>query len=158
MSQNSSLVAEPMFEVFFDGECPLCRREIEMVRRLDRLGRLKLTDISDPGFDAKSYAGKSSDELMLEIHGRFLDSHESKERKLSNWVTGVEVFRQIYSEVGFVSIVRFSRFPVLDWLLRSGYRIFAHFRYRFAVARIARQECGESCSPSTNQSIHKEAV
>ena len=29
-----------MFEVFYDGECPLCVREIRMLRRLDRRGRI----------------------------------------------------------------------------------------------------------------------
>ncbi len=32
-------------EVFFDGECPLCMREIRMLRRLDRKDRIRFTDI-----------------------------------------------------------------------------------------------------------------
>ena len=33
-------------EVFHDGGCPLCNREIEMLRRLDTKGRIKFTDIA----------------------------------------------------------------------------------------------------------------
>ena len=146
------------FEVFFDGQCPLCRREITLVRKLDRNQRLKFTDIANPEFDAALYPEKTLDDMMLEIHGRFLDSDESNEKGNAKWVTGVEVFRQIYFAVGFVSAVRFSRFPIVDWMLRLGYRIFAHFRYRFALARITRQGCDESCSPLTNRPFRKEVV
>lgn len=33
--------------VFYDGACPLCRREIAWMRRLDRHGRLDFVDVSD---------------------------------------------------------------------------------------------------------------
>ena len=33
-------------EVFFDGGCPLCRREINAMRRMDRQGAIAFTDIS----------------------------------------------------------------------------------------------------------------
>ena len=39
-------------EVFFDGECPLCRREIKMLRRLDRHERIGFIDIATDQFDA----------------------------------------------------------------------------------------------------------
>ena len=34
--------------VWFDGACPLCRREIALVRRLDRRGRIAFVDVSAP--------------------------------------------------------------------------------------------------------------
>ena len=30
-------------EVFYDGDCPLCTREIRLLRRLDRRGRIRFT-------------------------------------------------------------------------------------------------------------------
>jgi len=34
--------------VWFDGGCPLCRREIALMRRLDRRGRVEFVDASVP--------------------------------------------------------------------------------------------------------------
>lgn len=33
-------------EVWFDGDCPLCRREIAVMRRLDRRGAITFTDVA----------------------------------------------------------------------------------------------------------------
>lgn len=33
-------------EVWFDGDCPLCRREIALMRRLDRRGAIVFTDVA----------------------------------------------------------------------------------------------------------------
>jgi predicted DCC family thiol-disulfide oxidoreductase YuxK len=35
-----------MVTVWFDGGCPLCRREIAFMRRLDRRGRIDFVDVS----------------------------------------------------------------------------------------------------------------
>ena len=34
--------------VFHDGSCPLCAREIALMRRLDRAGRIRFVDAADP--------------------------------------------------------------------------------------------------------------
>ena len=34
-------------EVWFDGDCPLCRREIALMRRLDRRGTIAFTDVAN---------------------------------------------------------------------------------------------------------------
>lgn len=36
----------PALEVWFDGDCPLCRREIALLRRLDRRGAIVFTDVA----------------------------------------------------------------------------------------------------------------
>jgi predicted DCC family thiol-disulfide oxidoreductase YuxK len=35
--------------VWFDGACPLCTREIALMRRLDRAGRIDFVDVAAPG-------------------------------------------------------------------------------------------------------------
>jgi predicted DCC family thiol-disulfide oxidoreductase YuxK len=35
--------------VWYDGECPLCRREIALMRRLDRQGAIQFVDVAQDG-------------------------------------------------------------------------------------------------------------
>ena len=37
-------------EAFYEGGCPVCLREVRVLRRLDRRGRIRFTDIDAPGF------------------------------------------------------------------------------------------------------------
>lgn len=110
------------FEVFFDGECPLCVREIGMLRRLDRRGRIRFTDIAAPGFETKDL-GVPYEALMARIHGRSLEG----DREL---VEGVEVFRRLYAAVGFGPVVALTRLPGVRGALDAGYRWFAKNRLR----------------------------
>lgn len=107
-------------EVFYDGHCPLCLREIGMLRWLDRRDRLLFTDIASADFVAQQH-GKTWDELMATIHGRYPSGE---------WVTGVEVFRQLYSAVGFGPLVYLTRLPLVAPLLAIAYRLFARNRLR----------------------------
>ncbi|WP_294260103.1 DUF393 domain-containing protein [uncultured Sphingomonas sp.] len=38
----------PKLTVFHDGACPLCAREIALMRRLDRRGWIAFVDVADP--------------------------------------------------------------------------------------------------------------
>lgn len=107
-------------EVFYDGDCPLCAREVRWLRRRDRGERVRFVDIADPCFDARE-AGVSLDALMDRIHGRLPDG---------TIVDGVEVFRRIYAAVGFPTLARLSRLPGVAGLLDLAYRWFARNRLR----------------------------
>ena len=106
------------FEVFFDGKCPLCKREIDMVRKKDTESRLIFTDIAADDF---SPTDRDLGTLMREIHGRYADG---------NYVTGVEVFREIYTRIGFKRLVGPTRLPVIRQFLDLGYRCFAWLRFK----------------------------
>lgn len=108
-------------EVFYDGECPLCRREIGWLRRLDRAHRIRFTDIADPAFDPAT-AGRSLTQLMDRIHGRLPDG---------SIIEGVEVFRRLYSAVGWRWPVAVSRWPVVRYALDAAYSLFARNRLRW---------------------------
>jgi predicted DCC family thiol-disulfide oxidoreductase YuxK len=107
-------------EVFFDGDCPLCLREISMLRRMDRKQRVLFTDIASPEFEPAQF-GRSMDELMAEIHARLPDG---------SWITGVEVFRRLYSAVGFGWLMPLTRIPGISHGLEWGYRVFARNRLK----------------------------
>ncbi len=84
---------EDAFTILIDGKCSLCRREARFMQRLDGgRGRLRIADISAPGFDAAGVgaSGVSMDALMGQIHGVGADGE---------LLTGMEVFRRAYAAV-----------------------------------------------------------
>lgn len=119
------------FEVFFDGQCPLCSREIQLLKKLDKQDKIIFTDISTPSFDANAFGLKQSD-FMAEIRGRLQDG---------KMIAGVEVFRQLYEAVGMKCLVRISRFPIIAQMLDLGYRIFAKNRLRLTGRCDLNKEC-----------------
>lgn len=118
-AENQGSAENAAFEVFFDGDCPLCRREIALVRRLDTKGRVTVTDISAPGFVPA--VGLTQEALMATIHGRLPGGEV---------VRGVEVFRQLYAAIGFGPVVAVTRLAPIAWALEVGYRWFARNRLR----------------------------
>jgi predicted DCC family thiol-disulfide oxidoreductase YuxK len=108
-------------EVFYDGDCPLCVREIEMLSRLDRgRGRILFTDIAAPSFSPQEL-GLSHAELMERIHARLPDGR---------LIEGVEVFRRLYGAVGLGWILAPTRLPGLRRLSDWAYEKFAKNRLR----------------------------
>lgn len=53
-------------DVWFDGDCPLCVREIALMRRLDRRGRIAFHDLSDGSGTCPIDRG----ELLARFHAR----------------------------------------------------------------------------------------
>ena len=121
----------PALEVFFDGACPFCAREIRFLRRLDRRGQILFTDLSASGFSPER-AGIPWDALMARIHARLADG---------TMVEGVEVFRRLYVLLGFGPLVAMTRLPGLSHLLDAGYAWFARNRMRLA-GRCVDGRCG----------------
>lgn len=106
--------------MYYDGACPLCLREVRVLERLDRRGRIGFIDIAAPGFSAAE-AGIPWDKLMARIHGRLADG---------TVVEGVEVFRRLYTAVGFGPLVALTRLPGIRGLLDFAYAAFARNRLR----------------------------
>lgn len=116
-----SHAAATAIEVFYDGGCPVCLREVTVLRRLDRRDRIRFTDIDAPGFRTPD-PGPAFDDLMARIHARLPDG---------SWVQGVEVFRRLYAAVGFGPLVSMSRWPGISHVLDRAYAVFARNRVRW---------------------------
>ena len=122
-SKNASAAPtgqEALLEVFFDGACPLCSKEIAFLRKRDHASRIRFRDIADPSFDP-SEVGLTHDALMARMHGRLPDG---------TVIEGVEVFRRLYATIGFAPIVSLSRLPGIRQALDAAYDVFAKNRLR----------------------------
>ena len=119
--------------VFFDGACPLCRREIAHYRRLDRAQRLRWVDAASET-EILAAHGLDTERAMTELH--VLDGN-------GRWQRGVDAFLVIWSHL-----------PAYRWLARLvsalGLRAPLGFVYRhFATWRYWRR-CGTgACTIAT---------
>jgi len=111
---------DPHLEVFFDGACPLCSKEIAFLRNRDHKGRIRFRDIADPSFDPAEL-GLTHQALMARMHARLPDG---------TLIDGVEVFRRLYAAIGFGPIVSLSRLPGIRQALDAAYDVFAKNRLR----------------------------
>lgn len=107
--------------VFYDGACPLCRREIAHYRRIDRSGGL---DWIDAASDAETLAryGLSIERAMAELH--ILDTTGA-------WCRGLDAFITIWTHLPpYRWLARLASLPGLNQALAVAYRHFARWRYR----------------------------
>ncbi len=104
-------------EVYFDGDCPLCSKEIAWLKRRDAHGGIH--EINIAARDFASPEGYTQDQLMARIHARLPSGQ---------MIEGVEVFRHLYAIVGLGAWVPASRLPGIRHVLDASYRIFARFR------------------------------
>ena len=125
---------EPVIEIHFDSHCPLCRREIDWLRRRDTEGRIGTVDIQGPLPDDPDRPPHAI--LMARLHGRLPDG---------TWVTGVEVMRRTYEALGFRRLVALSRWPLIRQGLDLGYALFARIR-----PHLPGRHCTDACEVPPN--------
>lgn len=126
-------MSETRYKLLYDGECPLCRREVEWLKRRDRTGRLAIEDISDPGFHAEAY-GLTQEAVMSVMHGILPDGRI---------VRRVEAICEAYRAVGLGWLVSPLRWPGVRWLADVAYGVFA--RNRVSLGRLFGRSCDGAC-------------
>ncbi len=118
-------------KLLFDGDCPLCMREVRMLSRANRSGRLRLEDISHQNFDPAPY-GLTKSEVMGHIHGVLPDGRV---------ITGMEVFRRSYAAVGLGFLLAPTGWPGIKPVADRAYDWFAKNRLRLTGRDCASGTC-----------------
>lgn len=126
--------------VFYDGACPICAREMALMKRLDRTQRLTLLDFSLAGFAAP--ADLAVTDLSAVIHAQWADG---------TVITGVEVFRAIWEAIGLGFRSRLSRLPLVAPLMVTAYGWFA--RNRLWLTGRSNACPGNACAAASPASI-----
>lgn len=112
--------AETPLKLFYDGQCPLCSREIEFLISLISPRKVEFIDISSPSFSTDGL-GKTQAELMAEIHA--LEAS-------GKWLKGMEAFRAVYAASPYGILGKLSALPGIRQVFDFIYAIFARNRLR----------------------------
>ena len=119
------------FRLFYDGECPICRREVAWLKQRDRAGNLLLEDINILGFDPARY-GLTREQVDLVLHGIRPDGVV---------VSGMEAVREAYRSVGLGWLLAPTRLPGIRLLSDYLYGCFA--RKRQTLGRLLGRRCAD---------------
>lgn len=117
--------------VFYDGGCPLCRREIVHYQRIDREHRIQWMDIQQEA-DTLQANGLSWEQAMQRMHVR-----DSDGRMVSGAAAFVALWRHIPRYRFLAGLVAL---PGINWTAEQVYSMFARRRYR---SRCSDQVCAE---------------
>lgn len=110
-------------QVFYDGSCVICSREMRTYQARECTDRLVFFDISAPGFRAKEH-GRDLEDFMKELHVRDAEGQ---------FHTGISAFARIWSafpESPLYSILEKTlNLPGIKQGADIGYATFARFRH-----------------------------
>ena len=113
---TKSLASQPKpswkIKLLYDGECPLCVREVNFLTKKDAgRGIVNFVDIADPSYDPQDNANIDFATAMGRIHAILPDGSVIK---------NVEVFQRVYEELGMGWIYAITKLPVIgaiaDWI------------------------------------------
>lgn len=116
---GSPCAAAPSTVALFDGSCPLCTKEIALLRTMKNAGSVVFTDVSLPTFVPPPGCPPRA-ALMKEMH------------VLQGGVVHARVpaFRALYTALGWGRFFAWTARPPYDALLDRAYTAFLHLRPR----------------------------
>lgn len=109
-------------KLLYDGECPLCVREVNFLTKKDAgRGIVKFVDIASLDYDPQENAGIDFATAMGRIHAILPDGTVIK---------NVEVFRQVYENLGMGWVYGITKIPVIGAIVDRIYDIWADWRLK----------------------------
>jgi predicted DCC family thiol-disulfide oxidoreductase YuxK len=135
-------------KLLYDGDCPLCLREVNFLRAKDRgRGLVAFVNIAAPDYQAADHGGVEFADAMSRIHAVLPDGRVIK---------NVEVFRQVYQVLGIGWIYAATGWPVIGPLVDNLYDFWADRRLSWTgrpdlATLLAEREkgyCLEKCTAS----------
>ncbi|HEY9622890.1 MAG TPA: DUF393 domain-containing protein, partial [Crinalium sp.] len=89
---SSAVSASWKIKLLYDGQCPLCVREVNFLKKRDAgRGLVAFVDIADDGYTPDAHGGVDFETAMGRIHAVLPDGTVIK---------NVEVFRRVYEILG----------------------------------------------------------
>lgn len=109
--------ANPEVTVWFDSECPLCTREIALMKRLDRKRAIDFVDLH-----GARDCPVDPDELLRRFHAR---------ERGQPVVSGAAAFAAMWRAIPVLRpFGLLAKFPPVLWVLEGAYRVFLVLRPR----------------------------
>ncbi|BAZ45570.1 hypothetical protein NIES4102_25940 [Chondrocystis sp. NIES-4102] len=122
LTKNETNTSAWKIKLLYDGECPLCVREVNFLTKKDAgRGIIKFVDISELSYNPQDHANIDYATAMGRIHAVLADGTVIK---------NVAVFRQVYEELGIGWIYAITKLPVVGAIAEWMYEIWANWRLK----------------------------
>ncbi|KAL8159210.1 hypothetical protein V2J09_000747 [Rumex salicifolius] len=132
-------------KMLYDGECPLCMREVNMLReRNKRFGTIKFVDISCDDYSAAENQDLDYPTAMGRIHAILSDG---------SVVMDVEAFRKLYEAVGLGWVYAITKYEPIAAIANSLYGFWAKYRLQI-TGRPALEEVIEAKLKKKEEAFH----
>ena len=126
--------------IFFDGECPICKREVEFLQSRNQRGYLSFIDINTSDFYLDFKYGITYKQAMERIHALKSDGSIIKD---------IKVFQEAYTLIGLGWIYAPTKIPIFSKFIDFIYGIWAKYRLRLTFRPSIEKLCAEKhCEPS----------
>lgn len=119
-----------MLTIFYDGTCPLCRKEMDALRLYDEGEQLVLVDINSDAFSA--HPDIDPQKAMTILHAK---------DDTGSVLLGLDVTAAAWKAVGKKPWVQCLRWPVIRWFADWSYILFANNRYRLSWLLTGQARC-----------------
>lgn len=122
VNNKSNIKPDWKIKLLYDGECPLCVREVNFLQKKDAgRGIINFVDIADENYQPEENAGIDFETAMGRIHAITNDGKV---------IRNVEVFRRVYEALGMGWIYAVTKLPVLGAIADLLYNIWADWRLK----------------------------
>ncbi len=121
-SSDKSLNQPPSWKIklLYDGECPLCVREVNFLTKRDAgRGLVAFVDIAADDYNPQANGGVDYKTAMGRIHAVLPDG---------TLVKNVEVFRRVYETLGMGWVYTVTKLPIISAIANFLYGIWAGLR------------------------------
>ena len=125
--------------IFFDGGCPLCKREIYFLQSRNKKGYLSFIDINTSDFYLDLKYGITYKQAMERIHALKSDGSVIKD---------IKVFQEAYNLIDLGWIYAPTKIPIFDKFIEFVYRIWAKYRLKLTFRPSIEELCSKKgCEP-----------
>ncbi len=119
---TTKLTTPWQIKLLYDGECPLCLREVNFLQKKDAgRGLVAFVDIADDSYKSEDNGNIDFETAMGRIHAVLPDG---------TVVKNVEVFRRVYEALGMGWVYAITKLPIIGSLADTLYGIWANWRLK----------------------------
>lgn len=122
LSTTKEAIKPWRIKLLYDGECPLCLREVNFLQKRDAgRGLVAFVDIADDFYSPEDNGNIDFKTAMGRIHAVLPDG---------TIVKNVEVFRRVYEVLGMGWIYAITKLPIFGFIADTLYGIWADLRLK----------------------------
>ena len=121
--------------IYYDGHCPLCMKEMLLLKRHDNKKTILFIDLHNDNF-SKEYPHINTSEAIRILHGQL---------NTGELLLGLDVTCKAWSLVGKHKWLAILRWPLIRTVADLIYRVFARYRSKISYLLTGNKTCN-SCN------------